>query len=399
MSNSLLTIGGITRKAIQLFRNTNAFLQMVDRQYDASFAKTGAKIGSQLRIRLPNDYVVRTGQTATPQDTTENQVTLTIATQKGVDVSFTSEDLALSMDDFSDRVLEPMINVLAGDVASDVMSGAEGIPNFVHNTSGSATIAPSAATWLQAGAVLDLYSCPRTGRNAIVDAMTMSRAVDSLKGLFAPQDDIGRQYKSGMINRSVLGFDWAMDQTVLLHTTGTFSAGTVNGANQTGSTLTVNAISGTLKKGDVITIAGVHQVNRVTKKSTGNLMQFVVTADAANGATSVSIYPALTPGAVAYATVDASPATSAAISLVNAASEIYRKNFLFHPTAVTLATADLQLPTGAVVATAREAYDGISLRMVQDYNSTTDVWLTRLDILYGYVWPRPEWACIVGDAV
>ena len=402
MANSLLTIGGITRKAIQLFRNANSFLQMVDRQYDDQFAKTGAKIGAQLRVRLPNDYTVRVGQTAVPQNTNENQVTLTIGTQAGVDVSFTSQELALSMDDFAYRVLDPMVNDLAAYVAKDVMTGAESIPNYVQNYSGS-LISPVAATWLQAGAVLDINSAPRSNRNIIADPLTMARTVSTLSGLFNPQAEISKQYKVGLIAQNVLGFDWAMDQTVLLHTCGTFASGTMNGANQSGSTLTVSAITGTLLVGDLITIAGVYGVNRLTKASTGTLEQFVVTAPVSNGGTSISIYPPLNPAVTgvsqAYQTVTASPATNAAIAAVVTASSIYRKNFAFHPTAVTLATADLELPTSAVVAAGREAYGGISIRMVRDYITLSDQWLTRLDILYGYVWPRPEWAVIVGDIV
>lgn len=403
MANSLLTIGGITRKAIQLFRNTNAFIQMIDRQYDDSFAKTGAKIGSQLRIRLPNDYTVRTGATAVPQATTENQVTLTVATQQGVDVNFSSVDLALSLDDFAYRILEPMVNALAGAVASNVMTGVEGIPNFVHKTSGSATTTPDAATFLQAGAVLTQNSCPNVNRSIIIDPLTNSRVVSALSGLFNPQADISKQYKTGLITQNVLGFDWAVDQLVLVHTEGTFTTGTLNGANQSGSTLTVTSTTGTLNVGDIITIAGVHQVNRVTKTSTGNLQQFVVTAAAPSSSTTISVYPPLIPPVsgqtVAYQTVDSVPASNAAIATPIAASEQYRKNFAFHPTAVTLASADLDMPTGAVVSTAREQYDGISLRMVRDFITPTDQWLTRLDFLYGWVWPRPEWACIVADAL
>jgi hypothetical protein len=156
--------------------------------------------------------------------------------------------------------------------------------------------------------------------------------------------------------------------------------------------------------GDIITIAGVNGVNPVQKQSnTGSLAQFVVTAAVANGGTSISIYPPITPPVsgnnVAYQTVTAAPAASAAIATVVAASSTYRKNFAFHPVAATMATADLQLPTGAVLDTHREAYDGISIRCIDDYITATDQWLTRTDILYGYVWPRPIWACVVPDAV
>lgn len=403
-SNTLLTIGGITRKAIQLFRNSNAFLMLIDRQYDDQFGVEGAKIGDSLRIRLPNDYVVRTGQTAVPQATTENQVTLTVATQQGVDLSFSSKELALSLDDFSYRILAPAVNDLAGAVAVNVMSGAENIPNIVHKVDGSNnTLTPDSTTWLTAGAVLDRQSCPRTDRAIIVDPTTLARTVSSLTGLFNPQADISKQYKTGLIQQNVFGFDWAMDQTVLLHTAGTFASGTMNGANQTGSTLTVSAITGTLNVGDIITIANVFEVNRVTKASTGVLRQFVVTAPVANGGTSISIYPPLLPQVagqnVAYQTVTSSPATNGSITVPVNASETYRKNFAFHPTAVTMVTAPLEMPTGAVVSTARETYDGISMRMVRDFITLSDTWLTRLDILYGWVWPRSEWACIVGDVL
>lgn len=402
MANTLLTLGGITRRAISLFRNTNAFLQAIDRQYDSSYCVTGGKIGANLKIRLPNDYTVRSGATASAQNTVENSTTLTVGTQKGVDVSFTSGDLALSIDDFAYRILEPMVNTLAGGVAADIMSGVEAVNNIVHATTASATITPTSATWLQAGAVLDLNSAPRSGRRVIADALTMSRTVNTMTGLFNPGSQVSKQFQQGLISANTLGFEsWQMDQTVLLHTAGTFATtNTVNGGSQTGSTITVNSTSGALVVGDIVTFAAVNGVNRVTKVSTGQLQQFVITAAAPAASTTLSIYPALTPiSSGAYATCTASPANSAAIATPILLSETYRKNIAFHPQAVVMATADLDLPTGAVVACAREAYDGVSLRMIRDYNSTSDGWLTRLDILYGYLWVRPEWAVIVADSV
>lgn len=402
MANTLLTISMITREAIRLWKNSNAFIMNIDRQYDSSFAVDGAKIGTQLKIRLPNDYTVRTGPAASIQDTAEQSTTLTVATQKGVDVSFSSVDRALSLDDYSERVLAPMINNLAGNVAADIMSGATAISNYVSLTDGSNnTITPTAATWLQAGAVLDNNSAPRGRRKIILDPLTQARTVDTLKGLFNPQPGLSEQYETGEMV-SALGFDWMMDQTVLKPTAGSFSAGTVNGANQTGTTITTNAITGTLVVGDVITFAGVNAVNRITKVSTGQLRQFVITAAAANGATSLSIYPALIPpvggNAVQYQTVTASPANSATISLVQKAGETARKNIVFRPEAVTMVTADLPLVNG-VHEVARESFDELSMRMITDYMVSTDQLITRLDILYGYLWVRPEWAVSVMDVI
>lgn len=404
MANSLLTINMITREAIRLWKNTNKFIQIIDQQYDDQFARTGAKIGTTLRIRLPNDFTVRSGQAAQVQDTSEVQTTLTLATQKGVDVAYSSVDRTMSLDDFSRRVLAPMVNNLAGAVAADVMSGVEGgISNYTANVSAGATIAPTAQTWLNAGALLDSMSAPTGNRKIIMDPFTRAKTVASLAGLFNPSSKIGTQYNTGQMQEA-LGFDWFSDQTVIKHTSGTFSAGgTVSGANQTGTTITVAAITGTLVAGDIVTFAGVNSVNRITKASNGTLAQFVVTAAVANGGTSVSIYPALIPpvggSQVQYQTVTASPANGAAMALVNIASETTRKNFAFAPEAVTLATADLELPARGIVEGAREAFDGVSMRMISGYDIRTDQWITRLDVLYGYLWVRPEWAVVVADSV
>ena len=412
MANSLLTINMITREAVRLWKNSNALLQNVDMQYDDSFAKTGAKIGTSLRIRLPNDFTVRTGAAAQVQDTSEQSTTLVLATQKGVDVSFSTVDRTMSLDDYSERILAPSINILAGAVAADLMSGSEGgVANLVaNNDSSNNLLNPNVTTFLSAGALLDINSAPLGERKVVNDPFTQARVVGSLAGLLNPVNDISRQYKSGQMQQAV-GFDWLMDQTVIKHTVGSFTAGTVNGAGQTGTTIVTNAITGTLNQGDIITIAGVLGVNRINKQSTGQVRQFVVTAAAASGATQLSIYPALIPGsstyngttgvgAVQYQTVTASPANSAAISLATQtlAGVTYRKNIAFAPQAVTLATADLELP-GGVHEAARESFDGVSMRMITAYNIGTDQLITRLDILYGYLWVRPEWAVIICDAL
>lgn len=397
MSNSLLTINQITNEAVRLFTQTNAFLRTVGRQYDDQFARDGAKIGNTLRIRLPNDYVVSTGPSITPQGTNEQNTTLTVATQKNVPVSFGTAEKTMSLDDFSERILAPAVNRLAASVAADLMTVANSACNIVSKS--NATASPDATTWLTAGAVLDQNLAPRMDRKIILDPITQARTVGSLAGLFNPQVKIGDQYESGLITRDTLGFDWMYDQTTQLHTVGTFSAGTVNGAGQTGNTLTVNAITGTLNQGDIITIAGVNAINRLTGASQGALQQFVVTANVNSGATSIPIYPAIVPAPAAFNTVTASPANSAAISLVIPASTTYRQNLAYYPEAFTLATADLAMPTAGVVEAARAEFDGVAMRMITAYDVMGDNLITRMDILYGYAAIRPEWACVVCDTL
>lgn len=399
MANNLLTISMITREAIELFVNTNAFIKNINRQYDAEFGKTGAKIGSQLRIRLPNDYIVTDGPAISVQDTSEQQVVLTMATQRHVDVSFSTADLLLSLDDFSERILLPMMNNLAGNVATKIMEdNAEAICNIEANFDGSGNIiTPTSTQYNRARAVLALNSAPMVGHKIINEPLQEADVVQSLSGLLNPSAAISDQYYEGTMYRA-LGALWFADQTVISHVAGSFTAGTVNGANQTGPTLTVNAITGTLNAGDIITIAGVLAVNRVTKRSTGRLRQFVVTADAANAATSLSIYPSIIPAAagggdVQFQTVTESPADAAAISLYTKPDVTYKKSFRYAPEMITMATGDLPLPANKTVA--RHRYDNVSMRSVTDYIIGTDQEVSRLDVLFGSLSPRPEWGCVV----
>ena len=408
MANSLLTINMILREATRLWENSNAFLMSIGRQYDDQFAVGGAKIGDTLRVRLPNQYTVRTGAVASPQATNEVSTTLTVGTMKGIDVSFSSRDRTMSLDDYSDRVMKPMIAYLAADVALDVMGGVEGgICNIVANQDGSFNIlSPNAQTFLDAGALLDMSGAPLMDRKVVNSPNTDARIVGNLAGQFNPATAISKQYMTGAM-KNALGFDFMRDQTVLAHTNGALAqaSATVNGAGQTGLTLVVNALAAGLNKGDIITVAGVNSVNRLTRQSTGALRQFVVTAAVLSGATSIPIYPAIVApvgGAPQqYQTVTATPANGAAVNpaLNLAASAIYRKNFAFVPEAVTMATADLELPTRGVQEAAREVFDSLSMRMITYYNGLTDQWLTRMDILYGYLWVRPEWAVVVADGV
>lgn len=400
MANSLLTINMITREAVRLFVNSNAFMGLVDKQYDDEFARVGAKIGSSVRIRLPNDYIVGSGATITPQSTNEVNTVLTLSDQSNVPLSFTQLDLTLSLDDFSERIIAPAMNNLAGAVAVNVMSVAESASLAVANFDSSGNvIEPTATTYLQAGALLTNNSAPKGNRYAVLDPNTQANSVASLAGLFNPQIKISEQYRTGMLAKDTLGFDFYEDQTILVHTTGSATTAAVAGANQTGTTLTIAALSGTFNVGDIITIAGVFAVNRVTKATTGLLQQFVITAPAANGATSLSIYPAITPPVgglpVQYQTVTASPANAAPITPFLPASSSFRKNLCFYKDAITVGTADLVLPTKGVIESSHANYKGFSIAYVKAFDIINYQEITRMDCVYGQTMVRPEWCCSV----
>lgn len=410
MANSLLTRLEITRKAIRLFTNSNAFIKSIDKQYDNQFAVAGAKIGATLKVRLPNDYTVTDGPGLSLQDTAEQQTTLTVATQRHVDTGFSTAEMALSLDDYAERITKPKMNNLGGNVAQTVITAiSKAAANANANFSGTTIISPNAQTFVEAGAILDDNSAPMMGtrgdRKIVNDPWTDARTSTSLQGLFNPATKISEQYETGAMKQA-LGFSWMRDQTVVKHTSGSFTAAAVAGADQTGNSVTTGAITGNLNQGDIITIAGVNAVNRVTKQSTGMLRQFVVTANVVGGAvTAIPIYPAIVPPNLItgteqqYQTVTASPADTAAISLYTAPSVTYRKSLAYAPEAITMVTADLYMPTKGVIDSARAQFDGISMRSISAYLPGSDQAINRDDVLFGYLMIRGEWACGIYDAI
>jgi hypothetical protein len=398
MGNSILTINQITRESLRILHNNLHFAKNVNRQYDDSFAKSGAKIGNTLRIRLPNQYTVRTGAALSAQDTEEESVSLSVSTQKGVDVTFTTEEMTMELDDFSQRILAPAMARLASEIDKDGLAQYVNVYNAV-GTAGS--VPQSALVWLQAGAKLDDFACPRDDMRAItMSPGAQAYTVDALKGLFQQSNAIANQYADGEMGRA-LGFKWGMDQNVPSHTVGAHAGNTIeiNGSTLEGATQIVcdGAPSSVTvyKRGDVITIEGVYSVNPETKISTGSLAQFVVTEDAVSvGAdVTVKISPALiTTGA--KQTVTALPANNADVTVIGATGATLKQNLAYHRDAFILGMADLILPGGVDMA-GRSSKDGMSIRMVRAYDINNDKLPARLDVLYGWLTARPELACRV----
>lgn len=391
MANTILTPTAVTRAALAILHQKLNFIGNINRQYDSSFAKDGAKIGDSLKIRLPNQYTVRTGASLSTQDTTESSTTLQVATQKGVDTTFSSSELTLSLQDFSDRVLEPAMAVLAANIEADALSMYKDVYNTVDNDAAAITF----YNIMQGRQALNENLAPMdNNRTALLSPYHNAKVVDALKGLFQDSSAISKQYRDGMMGRTG-GFDFYENTLVGKHTTGTApktTLYTVNGASQTGSTVTIQTGTATFKKGDIVTFAGCNRVHPETKADSGVLQQFTVTADYAGGGGNLAISPAIvTSGATQN--VSASPTnTGAVVKVAAGASETMDQSMVFHKDAFTFATADLVMPQGVDFA-AREVMDGISLRIVRQYAISTDTFPCRIDVLYGYKAIRPQLAC------
>ena len=391
MANSLLTIDMITRKSLEILENNLVLARNVNRQYDNSFAVEGAKIGSTLRIRLPDRALVTDGAALQVQDDNEQFTTLSVASQKHIGINFTSAELTMQLDDFAERVLKPRISQLASSVDADVANAYKSIYSSV-GTPG--TTPATSLVLLQAQQKLNELATPMSPRYATVNPAANSGLVEGMKGFFNPTGTISRQFKTGMMGEGVLGYDEVnMSQSIGVHTTGTRSATDtilVNGAVSTQGQATISLDGGTASAtftvGDVFTIANVYAVNPQTRLSTGSLQQFVVTAlaTASSGSwTNIAISPPIYTASNALATVDSFPADNAAITVVGAASTGYPQNLVYHKDAITLATADLLLPQGVDMAS-RQVHNGISLRVVRQYDINNDRMPCRVDVLYGF---------------
>jgi hypothetical protein len=401
VSNTILTISMITRESLRVLENNLTFTKNVNRNYDNKFAQSGAKIGTTVNVRKPVRYTVSSGPALSVQDVTETQVPVVLDQQKHVDFEFTSVDMTMSIDDFSERYIKPAVAALANQVDKDGLA----LYNQIYQLVGTPGTVPNALlTYLLAGVELDNSAAPADDTRFIcITPKMQATIVDALKGLFQASSNIAEQYRKGKMGEAI-GFSWFMDQNIATHTVGPLGgAPLVNGAAQVGASLITDgwtaAAASRLKKGDIFTLPTVFAVNPQSRQSTGDLQKFVVTSDFSSdgaGAGSIGISPSIVVSG-AYQTVTNSPADNAALTIVTgSASTAYPQGIAAHRDAFVFATADLQMPNGTDMADRVASRKlGLSLRLVRDYDITTDKFPTRVDVLYGWSVLRPELACRV----
>jgi hypothetical protein len=388
----------ITRKSLEILENESVVIRNINREYDDSFAKEGAKIGSTLRIRKPDRALVTDGAALSVQDENQQYTTLTVSSQKHIGVNFTTAELTMSLDDFADKILKPRVSQLATSVDNDVCARAF---KQIYNSVGTPGTTPATSlVLLQAQQKLNEMAAPMSPRYATVNPAANAQLVEGMKGFFNPTGTISAQFKSGMMGEGVLGFSEVnMSQNISSLTRGTsptspiVATTSVNGA----TTLAISFTNGspTFKEGDVFTIANVYSVNPQTRESTGSLQQFVVTADLDISSTTtgtLAISPSIYMSDQALATVNRFPTASDVITFMGSSSGVYPQNLVYHKNAITLATADLLMPNGVDMAS-RQVHNGISLRIVRQYDINNDRLPCRIDVLYGSEVIRPEFAC------
>jgi hypothetical protein len=410
MANSILTPTMITREALRVLHQKSNFLSNVNRQYDDQFAQTGAKVGTSINVRMPSKYSVRTGATLSAQDHVERSTPLTVNSQYGVDVSFTSVELTMSLDDFSQRIIEPAMSQLAAKIESDCMADAY---KLVNNYTNATTNAVMTYKYFQkGGANITNNLGPLAGRAACLSPDSVVEFNDAVKGLFQDSGKIAKQYSEGMMGRTG-GFDVYENTLTPSHTTGSLAGSPLTTGSALGTSTTANswvssstvdidgATSGTtVLAGDILTFSGVYDVHPETKVNTGKLKTFVVQSDVtlttAATAYTVTVKPGLIYGSGnAYQNCELSGVANTdnlTVSRIGAASTAFGQDIQFHKDAFVFATADLEDVSQYGAWGARESMDGISMRLARQYAISSDTVPCRIDILFGFDGLYPELA-------
>ncbi len=402
MANTLITPSIIAKEGLRLLKNNLVMGRLVHTDY----AKEFNKVGSTISVRKPVKFNVTSGATRTNQDVTEGTVPVAIDQQKHVSWNFTSNELTLTVDQYSERYIKPAVAAIAQSVESSLMGLYSSVPMWV----GTAGTTPS--SFLEIGAArqkLIEHAVPMGEKlNAVLNPAAALKVANDLKTLYTQEKTL-TALEQVRIGRYA-GFDTYEGQSIPLHTVGPLG-GTpvVNGASQTSnSTPQANSMSlitngwtaaaaSRLKAGDVITITGVNDVNPMTYADLGYKKQFVVLSDVSSdgsGNATLTISPAIvTTGP--YQNVTAGPANSAAIQVVTGtASTAYAQNLCFHKNAFALVWSPLEMPDGAPFKAMESDPDsGMSIRVVKQYDIDNDKDIIRLDVLYGVKTIYPELAC------
>lgn len=396
----------ILREVYAIMHQESNFIMNTNRQYDNRFAQTGAKIGQSLDIRLPAKVTTRTGNVMSQQNYVERKVALPLATIKGVDLLFGQEELTFSIDDFSERVLRPAVSQLTATVEDDAITG---LYKTVANFSGAVNAAVTYKSTQQCGQYMSEELAPKSNRTMCHAPQSRVDFSDAVKGLFQASSNIEEQYREGIMGRTA-GFTHYENTLVPIHTPGTYggtpltnaavaqgNAGTGNAYVATFDLITDGwtAMTTVLKKGDIITIAGVNAVHPESKKSLGRLKRFVVAADTTtdgSGNSTITISPAIIYGG-AYQNVSNGAADNKAITVVGTSATDYGQTLAFHKDAFAFVTADLEDPSQYGAWGARETLDNLSIRIWRQGDIVNGTFPCRLDIAYGYAAIYPEWAC------
>lgn len=412
MANSLLTAQWVARKALVLLHAKANMTGRTNRDYQSLLPGPiqGVILGQQLSIRLPFQYVGRKGATMSAENSVQRYATLNVTNQRGVDINFTSVERAMQLNNFEEQVLEPAMAKVAALLEVDVTALTNQVPKFV----GAYNTPVSFQTVLQAERFLTETLAPEDDRRTLTaNPQASYEFILDNKGLFNPSVSISDEWLEGVIADKVAGFVAFRNTKLPAHAIGVVTGSTpvVSGAGQGNSgagnafvsstnlvTSGWNSGATTLNAGDVITIAGVNDVDPEAKISLGRLKQFVVNTTVSDtaGVITVSISPGIIYGG-GYQNVDSQPAANAVITVMgapvaNVSGATVKQSLAWYRDAIVFANPPMLDLSQLVKFTAQESFEGYNLRFAQQWDPNNDLLPARIDTISGEVLAYPELA-------
>jgi hypothetical protein len=433
-TNTYAVIDAVTRKALQVLRNRLGLGNRVLREFDDQYGQDGAKIGDTLRVRKPIRVNATSGPAAAAQNFNQTYVPVAAQNQNNVIMNFTTKDLELDLDSFSEQVLEPIMAQLASTIDTQgfqtivsttiastnntlyngVYAGFQNLvtPGNISATTGPASwtgaVVGSSATnqytalipFLNAQARLTEQAADENERFvAITPAANAATIGQVTANMF--DNKVSERFDDGIIMQQA-GAKWFVSQNIPSFTTGAWtqsascqvSTTSVDGA----TTLVVKGFgnSDTIVVGDQFVVSGIYSVNPLNRTSTGILQVFTViggTTNNGSGGFTLSIAPTInSPTSPQYQTVNALPTANQLITMMGTSGATTQVNIMYQKQAVAMVNAPLAdvSDAGAFCVRVSSPEDKLSLRYVKQYQASSDQVIPRVDILTGWQTVRPE---------
>jgi hypothetical protein len=410
IGGKLLTNDLILKEMMYQFKNNLVACKRVFRDLET---KMVAGVGNAVSVKKPYRVQSTEGRTIGYQPLVDNAVTITINRQSNIGLAITIQDMSLSLEDFSQRYIMPAVGEIANQMELSVFTAAEEA-YFMTGTVGADL---SYATFALTKAQMNQVAIPDEGtglRSALINDTDAANISTSLATVFAGGGSMAKESIQKGYMGPLSGMEFYSSPIIPYHTVGAYTGGTplADGATaQTGASILTKgwpvSVTGLLKKYDVITFAGVYEINPVTRLSTGRLQTFNVTADVnstAGGAATIPISPSINDGTLtttdiegttvslaAYQNVSAAIANNAAIVVKGDSSGVYRQNFYMHKNAIALAVPQMELPASAVVAErVTDSESGLSLSLTKFFDGVNHKEITRIDAIWGVKTMNPE---------
>lgn len=398
MSNQFITTQLVSNTALAMFANNAPFVMTASRIYQDDFTSSGYKIGDTLQVRRQNNFIVGDGSTATPQDIIETVENVTVAHQYHALIAYTVQDLSLRIEDFSRMFIQPAIQNIISQMERDICAAAEQELYFFTGTAG---------TPINSYTTVDLAGTKliEQGVNISQDAYLAMTPRDgsALKGALLNQ--FTPVFNEEIVRQSAIGhlsyFDVFQSQNIVRHQAGagpTLHSGDtllVNGAVGSGNVIVMDgatiSTANYFLPGDLIQIDGVYSVNPISRASTGQLMQFVVTAAASSdgaGNITVQVAPSIVSSTSSpLQNVSNAIPNNAAVTMIPS----YNVNVAYPSRGLDIVCPPLYKLQVPYVSVAVDPETGLSLAVTQSGDILGYQNYMRIDLLCGFKW-HPQYA-------